>query len=207
MKMKNITETFYNNLVESKIDKARKIISGVHIMSTSKSANGYSYTDKAMESCARLAEGTKAFLNHTTSKERNERNGVRPIQDWLGTFRNTKKSGSVIKGDLHYREAHESLMEDIIRQNPAAVGFSIDAQVKMESDEQGKEQVSEMVTLRSCDLVISAAMVQGLFENKKKNKNEFTIEDLARKFMGEKTQKENETITENAAEFLKKINK
>jgi hypothetical protein len=201
---KNIKETFYNNLAESRINKSNRTIYGVHLMSTSKSRNGYIYTPRAMASCAKLAENCKAFLNHSTKTQRNETGGVRTMQDFLGTFRNIKISGSVIKGDLIYMTKHESLLEDLIFQKPKNIGFSIDAQVTMESDSQGKEQVKDMMALRSCDLVCSAAMVSGLFENRKENKKE-TIEETCRQLLNEPTTQEKETIEETAKDFIDKL--
>ena len=202
---KDIRETTFGNLNEARINKSNKVLYGVHLMSRQKSKNGYTYSEKSMGQCAKLADGVKAFLNHSTTKERNERNGQRKIQDFLGTFYNTKKFENVIKGDLHYVSSQESLLEDLVRTRPKFTGFSIDAQVRMSTDNQGNEVVESMTKLRSCDLVVEAAMVDGLFESHNEHKNEFDVDESGREFLGEKSKIEIEEIKKSADDFIEKI--
>ena len=140
-------------------------MSGVAIMGTRFSKNGYEYSSNALDSLTHLAEGSKVFLNHPSKSEYKERDGVRDVRDFAGVFSGVKRSGDKVYGNLKVRESFWPLFKDIASMSPRGVGMSINSQAKVHKDVSGKESVVDIVRLRSCDLVASAATVDSLWES------------------------------------------
>ena len=162
----------FDSVKEGAIDSDNHIVKGVCIFGTRESANNRVYQDKAISSLCKLANGAKMYLNHPGKSELKEHSGVRRIQDWGGVFENTRQEKDKIFADLRVREAYWDLVHDVATMSPANVGHSINARVKIFSDEQGKESVVDVDKLSSIDLVSSAATTTSLFESIQENMNE-----------------------------------
>ena len=181
IKQKDVSEVSINsfsNIVEGSIDGDNHIIKGVCLFGTRESANNRVYQDKAIASLARLAEGTKCYANHTTKEEIKSRSGVRNIHDWIGIYENVVKNKDAVFGNLKVRESYWELMKDIAVMQPSGMGMSIDARVKVFSDESGKESVVDMEALRSVDCVSQGATVSNLWESLTEKIEENKAEDF-----------------------------
>lgn len=168
IKPKDLIESFedcFSEVEESGIDKANNIIRNVCLFGTSKSSNGRIYSDKAITSLASFAEGAKCFLDHPSSSELKERDGVRSVRDFAGTFQGAYKKGDKVYANLRVREAFFPLFRDIATMNPKGVGMSINSRVKVFQGEDGVENVADIDLLRSVDCVASAATTQNLWES------------------------------------------
>ncbi|HDZ15652.1 hypothetical protein LCGC14_0570310 [marine sediment metagenome] len=176
IKQKDLIETAQNpfeNITEANIDTDNNTIQGCCLFGRAESINNRIYQDKAIESIARLSEGVKCFANHPSKTEIKESDGVRKIQDWVGVYRNARRDGEKVFADLECRESYFDMMKDIALMQPADVGNSINARVEVFQNEKGMESVVDVNSLRSVDIVSSAATTISLFEAvKEENKNE-----------------------------------
>ena len=154
----------FSDVVKESIDRDNFIIKNVCPFGTDKSANNRVYKDKAIESLTTLCEGSKVFLNHPSRTELKEMDGVRDVRDWAGMFTSPRRDGNKIFANLKVREAYWDLFEDIALMRPHGVGMSINARVKVFANDDGMESVEDVASLRSVDLVSSAATTQSLFE-------------------------------------------
>lgn len=167
IKNQDITEDIqapFAEVKEGAIDPDNRTIRGVCVFGTRESANNRIYQNKAIESLAKHTSGAKMFLNHPTNAEMKDSGGVRRIQDWAGVFSNARRDGDKVFADLRVREAYWDLVEDIAHMAPKNVGHSINARVKLFTDEKGMESVVDLDSLKSVDLVSSAATTSSLFE-------------------------------------------
>lgn len=159
------TQSPFIDIQESQIDESNHMIKDVCVFGTRYSKNGYTYQDKAIETLNILTEGAKFFINHESKSERKDRDGVRDIRDWAGVFSNPKKKEDKVFADLRVRPQFWELARDVATMKPPGVGNSINTLVKVYTDDQGKEHIVDIDTLRSIDLVASAATTQNLFES------------------------------------------
>ena len=165
---RNITEKFTGallNVKESGIDPDNLLFKGVCLFGRRESENNRVYSDKAIDSIAKLADGTKCFINHITKTEFKERGGVRDLRDWVGVFESPYRKGEAVHANLRVREQYFDLMKDIAAMQPKGVGHSIDATVQILVNDEGKESVADVTKLRSVDIVSSAATVDNLWES------------------------------------------
>jgi len=168
LKKKDIIETFdkpFTDVSEAGIDEDNHLITGVCLFGTKESKNDRKYSDRAVDSLVALAEGCKSFINHSTKEEQKNRGGVRDLRDWAGCFEGARRDGDKVLANFRVREAYWDLLSDIAVMGPKNVGLSIDAMVKVHQSEDGMENVADVVKLRGCDLVASAATTQNLFES------------------------------------------
>jgi len=168
IKQKDIKENFdgiFSEVNEQSIDSDNLMIKKVCLFGTRESKNNRIYQDKAIESLAVLANGVKCFINHPTKSEIKERDGVRDLRDWVGIYSNSIREGEKVFGDLVCREEYWDLVKDIAMLQPKNVGNSINARVKVYQDDKGMESVVDVDSLRSVDLVSSAATTTSLFES------------------------------------------
>lgn len=169
IKDKDVIETMatsFADVNEAGIDSDNNRITGVCIFGRKESLNQRIYSDKAIESITRLAEGAKCFADHPSKTSIKENDGVRGINSWIGIFENARRVDDKVFADLHVRESYFPLLQDIALMQPKSVGMSINATVKVFTDnETGMEGVADVATLRSADLVSSAATTENLWES------------------------------------------
>jgi|GEM_PF-1423863 len=167
----------FGDVTEQGIDSDNHIIKRTCLFGSAESKNNRIYQDRAIESLARLANGTKCYINHPTKTEFKERDGVRDLRDWVGVFVNPVKEGQKVFADLICREGFWDLVYDIATFQPKSIGNSINARVKVHSAPDGMESVVDVDSLRSVDLVASAATTTSLFESEQAG-HDVSEEDL-----------------------------
>ena len=159
MKEKDFTEAYR---FEGRVDEENSRISRVAIMN-SVSRNNRVYSDKAMASILKLAEGTKSFLDHG-----NAFTGGSSVKDILGRFTRPTKDGNTIYANLEVlkNSPGRDMIFEIATSFPEMAGFSINARGKFAdaTDPQGREVVEDVVALRSVDFVGNPATVNGVWE-------------------------------------------
>ncbi len=168
VKQKDIIETTINpfaDIKEGSIDPDNFIINGVCLFGTRESQNNRIYQDKAIQSIADLSEGAKCYLNHITKSEQKDRSGARNLSDWVGVFEGSYKKDDAVFSNLKVREVYFDLVKDIAIMQPPGIGHSIDARVKVFTGEDQKEQIVDVDSLRSTDLVSDGATIQNLWES------------------------------------------
>lgn len=184
IKAKDITDSYDQNLFfnvnESNINEEKRTIKGVCVFGTRHSKNGYTYQDKAIETLHALTDKAKFFINHPSKSESKDRDGVRDIRDWAGTFSNSIKKEDKVYADLHVRPNYWELVKDVAIMKPLGVGNSINTRVKVYQDEKGHEHIVDIDTLYSIDLVASAATTQNLFESRLEDRDIYIEEDIAK---------------------------
>jgi len=181
IKQKDVTENLENtfeNISEASIDADNFTINGVCLFGRRESANNRVYSNKAIESIAKFSAGAKCFANHISKDELKNRSGVRSIHDWVGVFNSPAVKGDAIFANLKVRESYWDLVKDIAIMQPNGVGHSIDARVKVFTDQSGKESVVDVESLRSCDLVASTATTTTLWESLTEKIEENKAEDF-----------------------------
>ena len=188
VKKKDVTEIMefpFADVKEASIDPDNYILKDVCLFGTRESANDRIYQDKAIASLALLAEGANCYADLPAKSELKDRDGVRSIRDWIGVFEGARRNGDRVFANLKVREAYFDLMRDIALLQPKGTGMSINARVKVFSDNTGKESVVDMDLLRSVDAVSSAATTSNLWENltekmaENQNENEWVYRELA----------------------------
>ena len=94
LKKKDIIEAIDNpfiNCKEAGIDPDNHVLGGVCLFGRAESSNNRVYSDKAIGSLVKLAEGSKCYANHPGKSELKERDGVRDIRDWIGVFEGARR--------------------------------------------------------------------------------------------------------------------
>ena len=165
---KSVTESInmFESTGDSNIDEKNMIVKNVCIMGTPHSANGYDYTEQAMESLADLSEQAPLFMNHPTDSEDRDSSGVRSVYHWGGVFFNSRKEGQKVFADLKVRgKENWEIVRDIAVMKPKDFGNSINSRVKVTTDMTGKESVIDIARLKSIDMVTRAATTTTLFES------------------------------------------
>lgn len=156
--MTKLVEFFESSL--DKIDAPAGIVRDVRILGRV-SKNGRRYSDKAIESAAKLYDGRKVNVNHIR-----EGKGDRPFQDFFGEIRNVRMMEGEVRGDLHYLTTHDQAAKfaEAAQKFPRSFGLSHHAEGVTKRD--GKETIVEDVTaVVSVDLVSDPASNSGLFES------------------------------------------
>lgn len=160
---------FSTVMAESRVDDESMTLRGVTLMSSRMSENGYEYSHKALDSLVKLADGAKVFLNHQASDEAKNRENVRDIRDFAGVLSNPRRHGDAVYADFHATSKVWPDIKDLVRLQPAKVGFSIHSKAYVEKH-NGQESVADIARLVSADIVSSAAMTQSLFESRQPQK-------------------------------------
>ena len=186
-----ITEQYIGNqYVPENLDKENCIVRNVAVLGptsnnkTYKESIGRKYSRRARESAVGLVTGIKAYINHVTKKELEERGGVRDIKDILGYHQNARlDEDGIVRTDLKYLENHKSWFEPLVEAMADKIGNSIHATGDMAFDKDTKYEVVENLTgFRSVDLVTDVGSTKSLFESlNRSNEMEFdkiTIAEL-----------------------------
>ena len=133
-------------------------------MSTPVSANGRTYSERALESISKKSEGIKCYFDHMSEKDHKNNSGVRRMQDFLGSLHGIRRVGNVISaGQFKVIQTAQSFVYDLCENFPTACGFSINGTGKLVKQDN-KIVVEDIATLDSVDLVSSPACTRGIFE-------------------------------------------
>ncbi len=155
-----LLETVYSP--EAKIDKDAGVVRRVKVLGR-ESANGRTYSDKAMDDAAKLYEGARVNIDH----DRKEPHRERGFTEEFGTLRAVSRDADAVYADLHYYKAHNvtPLFLERAERFPAHVGLSHNADGKA-TRKGGKLIVESISRVNSVDVVSNPATNKGLFESK-----------------------------------------
>ena len=149
-------------------------------------SKGRRYSQLARESVSTLMAGKKAYINHATKKELQERGGVRDIKDTLGYWGDVAHidESGIVRNDLHFLENHREWFVPMVKQMPDKVGVSIHAFGDMVFNEgEQMEDVNDITLVDSVDLVSEPGSTHNLLESYTEKENtletkDFTLEEL-----------------------------
>lgn len=153
-----------------KVDKEAGIIFGVRILGK-ESANGRSYSDRAMNDATRMYESAKVNIDHPAEHQRE-----RGFGDGFGELRNVRREGDAVIGDLHYVRSHPMapLILEYAERFPRQFGLSHHADGRV-SRKGGKVIVESVEVVHSVDIVGCPATNRGLFESVNFHRNVATL--------------------------------
>jgi hypothetical protein len=144
--------------VALRVDRERAVISGVKILGL-ESANGRSYSPRALAAARALYEGRPVNIDHVDGPRRSYR-------DRIGRLTAVTLGADGLYGDLHLNPKHplaEQLLWDA-EHAPENVGLSHDARGRT-AIRDGRVIVEAIESVRSVDLVAEPATTKGLFES------------------------------------------
>lgn len=173
MKKEILEISLSKQFVETKLDKENHIVRNVAILRPTslnkafKGSKGRRYSEMALAQAAEMITGTKAYVNHATKKELEERDGVRNVLDILGYYENGHlDSNNVARGDLNYMANQAVWFEPLVEQMADKIGNSIHALGDIVFDGESKFEVVESLNkLKSVDLVTETGSTINLFES------------------------------------------
>jgi hypothetical protein len=158
----NIGEAF----LETKISEDNSnLYNNICIFGNRISKNRREYSDKAIESIARLAEGNKVYENHPSKSEIKDRHGVRVLRDFIGSLHGVNRRGEKIFVDeFKVHSTKTDLVKDFVENFSDFVGFSINASGTLIKNKD-KVVVEDVTKLHSVDLVTAPATTKSLWES------------------------------------------
>lgn len=142
------------------VDRDAKVIRGVKILGRD-SANGRTYSDKALADGKGLYEGSRVNFDHPDKTAKG-----RKFSDGFGVIKECEVRADGVYGNLHYLESHplSAMVIEKAERFPNAFGLSHNAEgaVKMKG---GKAVVESLTKVESVDIVDRPATNAGLFES------------------------------------------
>lgn len=184
---KNFTESF--NISTGQIDKENGRISKVCILN-SISKNVRRYTSEALESIVKIGKQNpvKSFIDHSY-------NIPNSVTNLLGSFSNFKRETNSVYADLDLLKTSPgyALILDLAENHPSLSGFSINATgvFDEEPDTEGREVCTEIIALKSVDLVGEPATTSSVWESE--------LSEL------DGLRKENETLRASLSSLTEKV--
>jgi hypothetical protein len=162
-----------NQFVETSLDKEGCIIHDVAILKSTSTnrafekSKGRKYSRTALESVSTLINGAKAYINHATKEELEQREGVRDVRDLLGYYENGRLGADdMVRADLYYLDSHRGWLEPLIEKMSDKIGNSIHGYGDIVYDENSKMEIVEDINeLASADLVTEPGSTTNLFES------------------------------------------
>lgn len=149
---------------QATVDAQAGVIRGVKILGR-ESSNGRVYSDRAMDSAARLYENIGVNINHT---DRSQPDRDRQLEEAFGFLSNVKREKDAVFGDLHFLKSHPlaAVVIEAAERMPNQLGLSHHAEGKVVR-EGGRAVVEDVEKVFSVDLVRNPATNRGLFESEK----------------------------------------
>jgi hypothetical protein len=146
------------------------VIVGVKIIGT-RSRNGRVYPQDVLGRAIGLYENAPVFMDHPD--EREQRRGSRQTDDHFGSLQNIQerfdgKIGLGLFGDLHVRQTHP-WAQFVIESDGRSFGLSHNVVANLDDE---KENVLEIISVNSVDLVTKPAATDNLFEESEEMKME-----------------------------------
>jgi hypothetical protein len=136
------------------------VVPGVKVLGI-ESKNGRRYPLEVMKNALEKYEGAIVNIDHPAGSE------PRSYEDRFGRLTNARMESDGIYADLAYNPKHP-LAEGFqwwVKNDPKAIGLSHNAQAKTKMNEQdGVEEIEEIVAVDSVDLVAEPATTAGLLE-------------------------------------------
>ncbi len=150
---------------EATVDRDAGIIHNVSLLGRV-SANGRTYSDRAMGEAAELHKGVGVYVDHPGHSESSDRGGVRSVRDLAGQVISARVVGDRVKGSvqvLRGPDPGELLLA--LAEMPDVAGFSHRATGTTSRDGSGREIVDSITAVHGADIVSDPATVAGLFES------------------------------------------
>lgn len=147
-------------------DKAAMVVRNVKVFGYD-SRNNREYTPRAAGSLCRLAEGAQSFIDHPPPEKASDNRELKH-GELLGCTRNLRRDDArrEVRGDLHYMRRHEDLIEFLVTQNVANIGFSTNGAGALRGrGASEKTLVEDYVRHNSIDLVVNPGTVRSLRES------------------------------------------
>lgn len=184
---------------ESSFESKDLIIRNVSLLGA-ESANGYTYTEDALRDAARLLDGAVQYTNHSFN------DAPRDVNESFSEVRNVKfdQGAQKVFGDMYLVNTpwiREELFPRIERFSHK-FGNSIVCWGEFE-ERDGKEYVTKITAVESCDLVSDPATNKGLFESIKNKTSPGGEQDM--KFTAKDVRENKEVFEELKQEILKEV--
>lgn len=135
------------------------VVSRVKVLGI-ESKNGRKYPIEVMRKALEKYEGAIVNIDHPAGSE------PRSYEDRFGRLTNARMEADGIYADLAYNPKHP-LAEGFqwwVKNDPKAIGLSHNAQAKTKMNQEGVEEIEEIVKVDSVDLVAEPATTAGLME-------------------------------------------
>jgi hypothetical protein len=166
-----LEQSMARQFVETSLDKENKVIKNVAILrptSVNRSfpkAKGREYSENARLQAAEMVEGCKAYVNHATKQELQDRGGVRDVRDLIGYYKQGRLQEGVVRGDLYYLPHQAVWLEPLVENMADKIGNSIHAFGDLSFDRDREVEVVESLDrMASVDLVTETGSTVNLFE-------------------------------------------
>ena len=173
------------------INRALNVIEGTTLIGPH-SGNGTNrkrrYSDGALKKIASMAEGLPGYLNHVKPEDAFK---PRDVRDLAVRHRNVRFDAATqtVKSDMYVLPEHASLVFGLAEQFGDHIGNSLVSRglIQMEGD---TEVVTDIVQVRSADLVTDPASTKGLFESQGAGDRTVTLTDLIESLKSTPTRKD-----------------
>ena len=184
---------------ESSFNGKDLVIQNVSLLGA-ESANGYTYTEAALKDAASLLDGAVQYTNHSFT------DAPRDVNESFSEVRNVRfdQGAQKVFGDMYLVNTpwiREELFPRIER-FAHKFGNSIVCWGEFE-ERDGKEYVTKITAVESCDLVSDPATNKGLFESIKNKTSPGGEQDM--KFTAKDVRENKEVFEELKQEILKEV--
>ena len=166
LRRQSLSEDVVRGNAPHRVDREKGIIYGVKVCGL-KSINGRRYLLEALRKATPLYEGVAVNVNHPKKPD-----DPRQTDDRFGRLINVRPGEDGLYADLEFLKSHplaERICEAAERM-PELFGLSHNAQGAGENDKDGTFVVSEIVEVRSVDLVGEPATNRGIWESRGKKR-------------------------------------
>lgn len=164
------------------VDADAGIIRGVKVLGKV-SANGRTYSPKAMESAAKMYAGVSVNIDHPS---RSSPDFDRSIRDGFGRLTNPRTAADGVYADLEYLKAHPLAAQvvEAATRMPDQLGLSHNAEGDIQRSKDGTKTVVDVTAVYSVDLVRYPATNASLFESRNQKGAKMLLSDLWESIIG-----------------------
>lgn len=158
----NLLEDTYQPLA-AKVSAAGPVIKGVKVLGM-QSRNGREYPLPVMQKAKDLYEGVVVNIDHPKPQQE-----MRDFCERFGRIQNVRMGRDGLYADMVYNPAHPyaKAFDWWVKHDPQAVGLSHNATARIQRNREGKDEVTEILSVESVDLVADPATTKGLLESLK----------------------------------------
>ncbi len=156
----NLLEDTYQPLA-AKVSAAGPVIKGVKVLGM-QSRNGREYPLPVMQKAKDLYEGVVVNIDHPKPQQE-----MRDFCERFGRIQNVRMGRDGLYADMVYNPAHPyaKAFDWWVKHDPTAVGLSHNATARIQRNREGKDEVTEILSVESVDLVADPATTKGLLES------------------------------------------
>lgn len=175
----NLLEDTYTPLA-AKVSAAGPVIKGVKVLGI-KSRNGREYPLPVMQQAKDLYEGAVVNIDHPKPQQE-----MRDFCERFGRIQNVRMGRDGLYADMVYNPAHPyaKAFDWWVKHDPKAVGLSHNATARIQRNREGKDEVTEILSVESVDLVADPATTKGLLESLQRVKEQNMYGDDDKKVDG-----------------------